>query len=156
MKTEVSLLLIVCLSSLIYLFGTAFSESHGSKAQAQSGPLDVTLQSCAEFAGDESHLDAAYHVVTKGYKSIPGQKQPVAQIEGVENPEKVKEFMDWYANGGRTEMNVVGSMCSIETMTKSGETAQLRAGIFIAEERARTAEFFADKLLKQYTGKNLM
>src|ERR1039457_5938534 len=123
------------------------------RAQAQSGPLDVTIQSCAAFVGDESHLDAAFHVVTKGYKTIPGQTKPVAQIEGIETPEKVKEFMDWYANGGRTEMNAAGSMCEIETMNKSGETAQLRTGIYIAEERARTAEFFAEKLLQQYTGK---
>jgi hypothetical protein len=122
---------------------------------AQSGPLEVTLQSCATFVGDQSHLDAAYHVVTKGYKTIPGQQKPVAQIEGVENQEKVKEFMDWYANGGATEMSTAGSMCEIETMNKSGETAQLRAGICIAQERARTAEFFADKLLKQCTGKTL-
>lgn len=119
------------------------------KAQAQSGPLDVTIQSCAAFVGDESHLDAAFHVVTKGYQTVPGQTKPVAQIEGVETPEKTKEFMDWYANGGRIEMKATGNMCEIETMNKSGEIAQLRAGIYIAEERARTAEFFAEKILKQ-------
>jgi hypothetical protein len=151
MTIENRLLLLVCLSFLVFLFGTAFAKSLGSIAQAQSGPLDVTLQSCAVFAGDESHLDAAYHVVTKGYKAIPGQKQPVAQIEGVETPEKVKEFMRWYSNGGATEMSVSGNMCRLETSTKSGETAELRTGIYIAEERARTAEFFADKLLKQCT-----
>lgn len=138
---------------LLLLFGL-FSPL-GSKLVAQSGPLDVTLQSCATFVGDQSHLDAAYHVVTTGYKTIPGQQKPVAQVEGVENQEKVKEFMDWYANGGAAEMSTAGSMCEIETMNKSGETVQLRAGIYIAQERARTAEFFADKLLKQYTGKAL-
>ena len=136
------------------LFWTAWSKSQVSKVQ--SGPLDVSLQSCAAFATDESHLDAAYHVVTKGYTTIPGQQKPVAQIEGVETPEKMKEFMAWYANGGVTEMLVSGNMCEIETMNKSGETAQLRAGIYIAQERARTAEFFADKLLKQCTGKTLL
>jgi hypothetical protein len=155
MKTVARLLLLVCLFSLLYLVGTALSNSQGSTAEAQSGPLDVTIQSCATFAAAESHLDAAYHVVTKGYTTIPGQKQPVAQIEGVETPEKMKEFMDWYANGGATEMSVAGGMCEIETMNKSGETAQLRAGIYIAQERARTAEFFAEKLLKQCTGKAL-
>ena len=124
-----------------------------SKALAQSGPLDVTIQSCAAFVGDESHLGAAFHVVTKGYKTIPGQTKPVAQIEGVETPEKVKEFMNWYENGGRIEMKVTGSMCEIETMNKSGEMAQLRAGNYIAEERARTAEFFIEKILKQCADK---
>jgi hypothetical protein len=33
--------------------------------------------------------------------------------------------MDWYVNGGATEMSTAGSMCEIETMNKSGETAQL-------------------------------
>ncbi|MGB0115878.1 MAG: hypothetical protein WBP73_03665 [Terriglobales bacterium] len=144
MKNEPRLLLFVSLFLLLYPI---------SKAQAQSGPLDVTIPSCATFAADESHLDAAFHVVTKGYKTIPGQAKPVAEIEGVETPEKVKEFMDWYPNGGRIEMKAAGSMCEIETMNKAGETAQLRTGTYIAEERARTAEFFADKLLKQCTGK---
>jgi hypothetical protein len=149
MKPGVRLLLLVCLFSLIYLFGTASSNFQGSKLLAQGGPLDVSLQSCATFAGDQSHLDAAYHVITKGYRTVPGQQKPAAQIEGIETPEKVKEFMDWYASGGETEMRAAGSMCEIETMNKSGETAELRAGIYIAQERARTAEFFADKLLKQ-------
>lgn len=146
MKLEAKLLLPFCLFFLLCPI---------SNALAQNGPLDVTIQSCAVFVGDESHLDAAFHVVTKGYKTIPGQTKPVAQIEGVETPEKVKEFMDWYANGGRTEMIAVGNMCEIETMNRSGETAQLRTGIYIAEERARTAEFFAEKLLKQCTDKAL-
>jgi len=146
MKTEARLLLFVCLFLFVYPFSRAF---------AQSGPLDVTIQSCAVFAGDESHLDAAFHVVTKGYKTIPGQTKPVAQVEGVETPEKVKEFMDWYEKGGRIEMNAAGSICEVETMNKSGETAQLRTGIYIAQERARTAEFFAEKLLKQCADKAL-
>jgi hypothetical protein len=63
MKPEVRLLLLVGLFSLL-----------GSKLLPQSGPLEVTLQSCATFVGDQSHLDAAYHVVTKGYKAVPGQQ----------------------------------------------------------------------------------
>jgi hypothetical protein len=154
MKTEAKMLLLVCLLSLVYLLGTALSKS-GSRVHAQSGPLDVTLESCAAFAGDESHLNAAYQVVTKGYKNIPGQEKPVAQIEGVENPKKTKEFIDWYANGGRAEMETAGTMCMISTSKKSGATAELESGRYIAEERARNAEFFADKLFKQCTGKSL-
>lgn len=148
MKNTIRLLTVGFLFFLVYLLGTAIS-----RVQAQSGPLDITIQSCAVFASDESHLDAAFHVVTKGYKTVPGQTKPVAQIEGVETPEKVKEFMDWYANGGREEMSAAGSACEIETMNKSGEMAQLRTGIYVAQERARNAEFFAGKLLQQCTGK---
>jgi hypothetical protein len=93
--------------AIVFLF-VLVQQAEVAKAQAQS-PLDLTIQSCVDFSTAESHLDAAYHVVTKGYKTIPGKKEPVAEIEGVETPEKMKEFMDWYANGGSSEMLVAGS-----------------------------------------------
>lgn len=41
-----------------------------SRAQSQGGSPDVTIQSCAVFTRDEHHLDAAFHVVTKGYQIL--------------------------------------------------------------------------------------
>jgi len=117
--------------------------------------IDLTIKSCADFSASESHLDAAYHVVTKAYETIPTQKEPVAKIEGVETPEKTKEFMQWYPNGGHDEMFIAGQICQTEIRMKSGDTAATEAGYSIALEEMRNAEFFADKLMKQCTGKSL-
>ena len=116
------------LFSFVYLFGMGFSTTDVARAQAQeSSPLDLTIKSCAQFSVAESHLDAAYHVVTKDYKTIPGRKEPVGELEGIETPEKMKEFMDWYENGGSSEMFLAGEMCRAETLMKSGETAAWKA-----------------------------
>jgi hypothetical protein len=50
------------------------------------------IKSCADFSASQSHLEAAYHVVKKGYKTIPSQKEPVGELKGVENPEKVQIY----------------------------------------------------------------
>lgn len=52
-------------------------------------------------------------------------------------------------------MLLTGEMCRTEILLKSGELEALRAGFFIAEERAWNAEYFADKVLVRYTGKSL-
>jgi len=150
-----SLTVVVPLSLLI-LFGSGLPSFDEAKATSQESEiLDFTIKSCSDFFAAESHLQAAYHTVTKGYKTIPGQKEPVGELEGIETPEKMQEFMTWYANGGMIEMDSAGEMCRAEMLMKFGEAKSLRAGFFIAEGTARNAEFFADKLLKQCTGKSL-
>jgi hypothetical protein len=143
------------LAALLFtLCGSGQSTSVEARTQLGAG-LDLSIKTCADFSVSESHLDAAYHVVTKGYKTVPNQAQPVAQVAGVENPEKMQEFMSWYANGGRMEMMLAGEMCRMGIWEKSGQGEATIAGYLIATERARTAEFFADKLMKQCTGKEL-
>jgi hypothetical protein len=125
------------------------------QAKPRNGALDTTIRPCADFSVTESHLDSAFHTVIKGYETIPGQEQPVPQIEGVETPEKLQEFMTWYANGGQRDMFAAGEECRGDTLVKYGENEAAKVGFFIAMERARNAEFFADKLLKQCTGVGL-
>ena len=141
------------LSTSVLVVAILTSSSLFAKAQ-DGGPLDLTIKSCQEFSLLESHLDAAYHVVTKGYRTFPNQKEPVAQLEGVENPTKMKEFMEWYPNGGASEMSIAGDLCRVEMNQKSGELTALRAAWFIDSERARTAEFYAGRLPKQCAGKS--
>jgi len=125
------------------------------KAAPPQAPIDSTIKSCRDLAVAQSHLDAAFHTVTKGYETIPGQKEPVAALQGVETPEKVQEFMEWYANGGHDELFVLGQMCQTEIMVKSGKQAWTEAAYLIAMENSRNAEFFADKLMKRCMGKSL-
>jgi hypothetical protein len=108
------------------VIGIVFASTWNAAARPQQGGvLDVTVKSCADFSATESHLDAASYNVTTGYKSIPGQIEPVREIKHVENPEKVQEFMAWYANGGSTEMSMTGSSCTAEMYMKSGEEASV-------------------------------
>jgi hypothetical protein len=142
--------------SLLILCGLGSATLDEAKPLSQEGEiLDFTIKSCSDFSVAESHLQAAFHTVVKGYKTIPGQKEPVGELEGIETPEKVQEFMTWFANGGMIEMDSTGEMCRAEMLMKFGEAKSLKAGLFIARETALNAEFFADKLLKQCTGKSL-
>jgi hypothetical protein len=149
-----SLAVVVSLS-LLLAFGLALSTFDVANARPQNKGLDPTIRSCADFTVAESHLAAAYHVVTKGYDTIPTQKEPVAKLEGVETPEKMQEFMTWYANGGHDEMLITGEMCQTEIRMKSGNAEAAEVGYLIAREELRNAEFFANKLTKQCTGKAL-
>lgn len=79
-------------TAALLLIALASPASWDVRAQ-QKGMLDLTFKSCADFSAAESHLDAAFHTVVKGYKSILGRKEPVAELEGVDTPEKVQEFM---------------------------------------------------------------
>src|SRR6266446_2003196 len=134
--------------SLLFLFGLALPAFDDAKARSQSKGLDLTIKSCADFRVAESHLEAAYHVITKGYDSNPTQKEPVAKLEGVETPEKMQEFMSWYANGGHDEMFITGQMCQTEIRTKSGNAEATEVGYLIVSEELRNSEFFANKLMK--------
>ena len=154
MTSKTKIFRLTFLFSFLYLFGAGFSTAELAKAQTQV-PLDLTIQSCVDFSAAGYHLDAARHTVVKKYNAVPGKKEPIPQIESVETPEKVQEFMDWYANGGYTQMTLAGEACRAETLMKSGETAAWKAGFFIYGQEAVTAEFFADKLLRQCTGKSV-
>lgn len=141
--------------SLLFLFGLGLPTFDDAQARPQNRGLDLTIKSCADFTVAESHLEAAYHVITKGYDTIPTQKEPVAKLEGVETPEKMQEFMTWYANGGHNEMFLTGQMCQAEIRMKSGNAEATEVGYLIVSEELRNAEFFANKLMKQCTGKAL-
>ncbi|MFI5422168.1 MAG: hypothetical protein ACHQ1H_14485 [Nitrososphaerales archaeon] len=145
---------IVIVIFLSFGFGLQATYEANPRPQ-QKTLLDLTIKSCADFTVTESHLDAAFHTVTVGYDTIPTQKEPVPRIEGVENPEKMQEFMDWYANGGSLDMSVSGEGCSMEMFIKSGDPDAVRAEAYIRGVRELNAEFFADRLLKKCTGKGL-
>jgi len=113
--------------------------------------IDLSIKSCAEFSAAESLLDDAVLYTTRN-PVIADQRAVLARVV---TPNKIQKFMSWYASGGQRELVIAGGMCRAEVLSKSGETEALRAGLFIAEQRARNAEFFANNLLKQYTGKSL-
>lgn len=142
-----AMVLLVCVLGLL--------KYQDAKAAARQNPVDATIKSCRDLAVAQSHLRAAFHVVTEGYETIPGQKDPAAKIEGIETPEKVEQFMAWYADDGHDEMFILGQMCQTQIRVKSGEKEATEAGYLIAKEELRNAEFFADKLMKQCTGKSL-
>ena len=140
----------------LFLFGLGLQPIYEAKAAPpQDEAIDPALKSCRDFAVARSHLAAAYHTVTDGYENVPGQKQPVPHIKGVENPEKMQEFMTWYANGGHEEMFILGSSCVLDILMKSGTTQANQAQLLITLEQLQNAEFFAEKLLKQCTGKSM-
>ena len=127
----------------------------GAKTSPPQQALDPAIKSCRDLAVAEAHLRAAFHTVTKSYEAVPGQEKPVPHLEGVETPEKVQDFMTWYANGGHDEMFILGQSCQLEVRMKSGDKEATEAGYLIAMEQLRNAEFFADHLMKQCSGKSL-
>ena len=140
------------LLSLILLLGLGFAASRETKAQSQeNGVIDLSIKSCADFSAAESHLDDAVLYTTRN-PVIADQRAALARVV---TPDKIQKFMYWYASGGQQDMFAAGEMCRAEVLSKSGETEALRAGLYIAEQRARNAEFFANNLLKQFTGKSL-
>ena len=143
---------LIALLSFILLFGLGFAASRETKAQSrESGVIDLSIKSCADFSAAESHLDDAVLYTAKN-PVIADQRAVLARVV---TPNKIQKFMYWYASGGQQDMFVAGEMCRAEVLAKSGETEALRAGLYIAEQRARNAEFFANNLLKQFTGKSL-
>ena len=147
MQRKLSVLL-----SLILLFGLGFAASRETKAQSQeNGVVDLSVKSCADFSAAESHLDAAVLYTTRNSEIA----DPRVALARLTTPNKVQQFMAWYASGGQQDLLITGAMCRAEMLAKSGDTQALRAGLYIAEQRARNAEFFANNLLKQYTGKSL-
>jgi hypothetical protein len=153
MMLSKSITVAVSLSFLLFVLGLPTLDD--AKPRPLQQALDPSIKSCRDLAIAESHLDAAFHTVTKSYETVPGQEKPIPRIEGVETPEKVQEFMTWYANGGHDEMFLLGQSCQLDIRMKSGDKEATEAGYLIEMEQLRNAEFFADKLMKKCTGKGL-
>ena len=94
--------------------------------------------------------DLIHSVKTQGLEGLVAKRRESKYEPGLRSG----AWQKMRVNQGQ-ELVIAGGMCRAEVLSKSGETEALRAGLFIAEQRARNAEFFANNLLKQYTGKSL-
>ena len=156
MRLRLSMLLV-----LIFVCGMGALVSRQSNAQSRAnGALDLSLKSCADFSETQYHLDAAQRAMPNSHDAEPNAtlaRDPIRLERPVimAKSNRIHEFLSWYAGGGQQAMLAAGEACRSEMLVKSGEAASLRAGFYIAEQRARNAEFFANSVLKQYTGQSL-
>jgi hypothetical protein len=119
--------------------------------QEQSRPkwFDTSLQSCVTFDKLSEHYEAAYHVVTDHYETIPNQERPVAVLKGIENPQKLEEFMNWYGGGGNETYSILGDQCEAETLVKD-RTKASNVSLVVENEKNMVANFFIEHIVKRY------
>ena len=115
--------------------------------------LDVSIDLCRAFQKSLARYHAAYHVITDHYETRAGQAKPVPVLKGVDNPEKLEEFMNWYGDGGEQEVFLEGEMCGSEmTMKNRSCCLPYRAQDEIANGQMMLASFFVERIVKRYNG----
>lgn len=101
---------------MILISGLGFLGSRQTKAQSrESGVLDLSLKSCADFSAAQFHLDSALAGRSSGIASSKAELARVV-IAG-----KSPEFVSWYASGGQQTMLAAGEACRAEMLAKSGK-----------------------------------
>jgi len=136
--------LLYCL--FLWFSSTVFAQQEHVQAQW----VDPSIKSCVDFDKLSERYEAAYRVVTEHYETIPGQQHPVAVLKGIENPQKLDAFMDWYGGGGNEAYFLLGNQCEIEVQQKYGSGSEVKIGLEIEREKNLIADFFVDHIVKRY------
>src|SRR6267154_1708079 len=125
--------------------------SHSAQAnKAPWAPLDQTLKPCGEFVDANSHLDFGDDYYVMRSKSTIDRSSLEAQADRKE----IDAFMIWYELTGHYELFRSGQECMEETQEKYNEAKALKAGMYIHWEERVKSDFFAQELLKRFTGRS--
>jgi len=134
---------------------TVWKAKTWQSAQAKKAPwaaLDRTLKSCAEFVDANSHLDFEDdYFVVRSKSTIEGPS-----LEAQADQKEIDTFMIWYELTGHYELFRSGQECMDETQEKYNEAKALKAGMYIHWEERVKSDFFAQELLKRFTGRSIL